>query len=169
MCIVYICYVKQPQPLSHKYMRTKEQLEKLINTLQAELEALPKVPERWRADRLQKYYTIYSDNTVDTNKEFSTHGNDEHYDAFNYYRTLEEAARIAKVQLAYRTLDLAMSGMEKYDNGYIFCIDQLNKFEIGYRACIYNPLPKLKFQSDCEHIIATYPNELRTFLTGGRE
>lgn len=164
-------------------MKTREDLEQQLELLQSgrnncdilikevtsELEALPKVPKRWRAEIGGQYLFIGSAGDIRYRCESGDNLDNNRWESFNYFKARTEAERIATVQLAYRTLDWAMSGMEKAKNGAFIFINQENELEFNSNLGKYSPLPQLKLTNDITYIIDTYPTELRTFLTGGRE
>jgi len=142
-----------------------------VDYLQSELDALPKVPERWRAENGKIYWITGATSTSEYLNDTRDGFDNDAYKLFNYYRTEAEAERIAKVQLAYRTLDWAMKDMElSTKKGWVFAfVHSYNKLIIFTDSKGFSPLPGLSLTTDAEYIIATYPNELRTFLKGGRE
>ena len=139
-----------------------------VDYLETELQALPKVPERWRAEWGKDYFFVgYSGRVINAAE---THRDSEHecHATGNYFQTRDEAERIAKVQLAYRTLHLAMKNLQS-GNHVIMLVAKTKELQVFHDdRCISNPLPKL-IAGSARLILNTYPNELRTFLTGGSE
>jgi hypothetical protein len=127
--------------------------------------------ERWRAPNNKEHYYIKHHNEVICDKDAYGIVDNKLFEAFNYFKTKEEAERIARVQLAYRKLDWAIRQFEvvgEFKAGVVFVYDKTVGLTWGTESNMRSPLPKLRTDTgDAEYILQNYQSELMTFLTGG--